>query len=129
MEAPGQLLSHYAPRTRLVLRGADAPSAECPADASSAIPRQPDEGVRPTSADEASAPRRGLLAFRERQSGFEAIEVLSPGGDLREAAATLFAKLRRLDDAGLDLIVAEPVPETGLGVAIMDRLRKAAAHG
>jgi L-threonylcarbamoyladenylate synthase len=54
-------------------------------------------------------------------------EVLSPSGDLREAAATLFAKLRRLDEAGLDLILAEPVPEIGLGVAIMDRLRKAAA--
>ena len=54
------------------------------------------------------------------------MEILSAAGDLREAAATLFAKLRRLDDAGLDLILAEPVPEAGLGIAIMDRLRKAA---
>jgi L-threonylcarbamoyladenylate synthase len=38
----------------------------------------------------------------------------------------LFAKLRRLDEAGLEHIFAEPVPEVGLGVAIMDRLRKAA---
>ena len=47
--------------------------------------------------------------------------------DLREAAATLFAKLRRLDEAGLEVIYAEPVPEVGLGLAIMDRLRKAAS--
>jgi len=36
--------------------------------------------------------------------------------------------MRRLDEAGLDLIVAEAVPETGLGVAIMERLRKAASR-
>jgi L-threonylcarbamoyladenylate synthase len=35
--------------------------------------------------------------------------------------------MRRLDEAGLDRIVAEPVPETGIGAAIMERLRKAAA--
>ncbi len=61
--------------------------------------------------------------------GFQRVEVLSPTADFREAAATLFAKLRRLDEAGLDRIVAEQVPETGLGLAIMDRLRKAAARG
>jgi L-threonylcarbamoyladenylate synthase len=43
------------------------------------------------------------------------------------AAATLFAALRRLDARGLDLIVAEPPPEAGLGHAIADRLRRAAA--
>jgi L-threonylcarbamoyladenylate synthase len=58
---------------------------------------------------------------------FAVVEMLSDTGDLREAAANLFAALRRLDAAGLDGIVAEPVPEAGLGRAIMDRLRKAAA--
>jgi len=58
--------------------------------------------------------------------GFETVEVLSASGDLREAATRLFAAMRRLDEAGLDIILAEPVPETGLGVAILDRLRKAA---
>ncbi len=97
-DAPGQLKSHYAPRTRLVLAG------------------------RPSG-------RAGLLAFQAAplDSAFAHVEVLSAAGDLREAAATLFAKLRRLDEAGLDIICAEPVPEQGLGVAIMDRLRKAAA--
>jgi L-threonylcarbamoyladenylate synthase len=97
-DAPGQLKSHYAPRTRLVLGG--QPSG-----------------------------RAGLLAFQAApaDSAFAHVEVLAPTGDLREAAATLFAKLRRLDEAGLDIICAESVPEQGLGVAIMDRLRKAAA--
>jgi L-threonylcarbamoyladenylate synthase len=97
--APGQLKSHYAPRTPLRLE-----SAPC------AVPGK----------------RCGLLAWKNGVDGFEKIEVLSPTGDLREAATHLFAAMRRLDEAGLELIVAEPVPEVGLGAAIMDRLRKAA---
>ena len=54
---------------------------------------------------------------------------VSPAGSLQEAAATLFQKLRRLDSYGLDRIVAESVPEIGIGIAIMDRLRKASANG
>jgi L-threonylcarbamoyladenylate synthase len=78
--------------------------------------------------DEAARCRSiGYLAFRELPSGaLAAGETLSLTGDLREAATTFFAKLRRLDESGVELIVAEPVPETGLGVAIMDRLRKGA---
>jgi L-threonylcarbamoyladenylate synthase len=77
-------------------------------------------------------PRRtGLLAWQtpppEIAAAFATVETLSPAGDLREAAARLFAAMRRLDEAGLEAIVAEPIPETGLGMAIMDRLRKAAA--
>ncbi|MBI5395787.1 MAG: threonylcarbamoyl-AMP synthase [Verrucomicrobia bacterium] len=98
--SPGMMESHYAPRTPLRLMD----------------PKLTLVG------------RVGLLAFSETRAvpGFAAVETLSASGDLREAAANLFAALRRLDAAGLDLIVAEPVPEQGLGVAIMDRLRKAA---
>ena len=104
-ESPGMLLRHYAPRTLLQLL--DAPAAGFP--------------VRER--------RVGLLAFRSvpASHGFAAVETLSATGDLREAAANLFAALRRLDAAGMDVIVAETVPEAGLGRAIMDRLRKAAA--
>jgi L-threonylcarbamoyladenylate synthase len=52
---------------------------------------------------------------------------LSPAGDLQEAAANLFAMLRRLDDPKYRGIAVMPVPETGLGIAINDRLRRAAA--
>lgn len=109
-EAPGQLKSHYAPRTPLILQ------TENPHGSS-------EIGLGP-------APKAGLLAWRfaPPQHDFTAIEILSPTGDLREAAATLFTKMRRLDEAGLDVIFAEPVPETGLGIAIMDRLRRASAR-
>ena len=56
-----------------------------------------------------------------------AIEVLSASGDLREAARNLFAALRRLDALGLEHLFAEPCNEQGLGLAIMDRLRRCAS--
>ena len=105
--APGQLKSHYAPVTPLEL---------LPAGKSPRI----------------TQPKRwGLLAFDGKQDAgpYASVEVLSAKGDLREAAATLFAKLRQLDSQKLEKIVAEPVPDTGLGAAILDRLRKAAGHG
>ena len=51
---------------------------------------------------------------------------LSPAGDLREAAANLFTMLRRLDETASKIAVS-PVPETGVGIAINDRLKRAAA--
>jgi L-threonylcarbamoyladenylate synthase len=54
------------------------------------------------------------------------IEVLSASGDLVEAAAKFFASLRRLDAAQLELIVATPFPNRGLGRALNDRLSRAA---
>ncbi len=106
--APGQLPNHYAPRTPLMIR--------------EVFDSQP------------GAERIGLLSFRRPldSAGLAAVEILSEQGDLREAAANLFAAIRRLDALRLDLIIAEPVPEAGLGMAIMDRLRRAsvgaAAH-
>lgn len=103
-EAPGQLRSHYAPRTLLVLESKIE---------SFVIPR---------------GKRAGALRWKEIETGpFAEVRTLSAAGDLREAAANLFRYLRELDDATLDLIVAEAVPEEGLGRAIMDRLRHAAA--
>ncbi len=52
---------------------------------------------------------------------------LSPSGDLREAAATLFDHLRTLDAGGAARIAVAPIPMKGLGVAINDRLRRAVA--
>lgn len=103
--APGRFARHYAPGARLVI--ADAVPAGLP------------EGTRV-----------GRLAFdAEPEGDHQACFVLAPGGQLEEAAQRLFAGLRALDAEGLDLIVAEPVPETGLGRAIMDRLRRAEAAG
>ena len=116
--SPGLLRQHYAPRTPLAIstdRSADAHlgAAEPPSRRESA--------------------RIGLLALTpEDAAGFAAVEILSPAGDLREAAAGFFAALSRLDHQQLDLIVARPFPEQGLGRALNDRLRRAAAafeHG
>ena len=72
--------------------------------------------------------RAGLMSLREPadRSRFARVEVLSPAGDLREAAAGFFAALRRLDAAGLEEIFAEWLPDQGLGRALNDRLRRAA---
>ena len=74
--------------------------------------------------------RIGLLtlSLMEDASRYAAVEILSSSGDLREAAAGLFRALRRLDALSLDRIVARPVPEKELGLAIMDRLRRCAAR-
>lgn len=72
--------------------------------------------------------RIGLLSLKPpaHAEGFTRVEVLSQSGDLNEAACNLFATLRRLDSAKLDLIIAEKVADTGLGRAINDRLYRAA---
>lgn len=99
--APGQLPSHYAPDKPLKL----VESAD----------EVPGEGV-------------GLLAWNlATRKNFAAVRQLSEKQDLREAAANLFRYLRELDaNEDVDLIVAERVPDHGLGAAIMDRLRRAA---
>jgi L-threonylcarbamoyladenylate synthase len=108
IEAPGQMLTHYAPMTPLRL-----------------LPHKLD--FLPPAAGKR---KLGILAFSRAPDGahYAKVEILSATEDLREAAATLFAKMRRLDEEGLDLIYAESVPEEGLGIAIMDRLRKAAVQ-
>jgi len=98
ISAPGGLLSHYAPRTPMRI-GPPVPLANF-----------------------------GLLAWQSPGDGFARVEHLSKTQDLSEAAANLYGAIRRLDEAGLDGIIAEPVPETGLGAAIMERLRKASAR-
>ncbi|HTZ35139.1 MAG TPA: L-threonylcarbamoyladenylate synthase [Stellaceae bacterium] len=96
--SPGQLASHYAPRLALRLNAVEA------------------------------RPGEALLAFGAAvPAGFAAVLNLSERGDLAEAAANLFAMLRRLDDPRFAGIAAMAIPETGLGRAINDRLRRAAA--
>lgn len=109
--SPGRAGAHYAPRPTLVLAPPHEP-----------VPAAPGERLGLLAADEA-----GRLAAEASSGPFAAVEVLSPDGDPVAAAARLFEALHALDEAGLDRIVAQPVPETGLGRAVMDRLRRAAA--
>ena len=99
--APGQLASHYAPRTRLRLHARNVQAGEA------------------------------LLAFGPiaAEGAQHAVLVLnlSPRGDVIEAAANLFSYLRALDAVGAPAIAVMPVPHTGLGEAINDRLARAAA--
>jgi L-threonylcarbamoyladenylate synthase len=75
----------------------------------------------------AVGPTEALLAFGPRPySGAAEMLNLSPAGDTTEAAANLFAMLHRLDDRRFSAIAVMPIPATGLGVAINDRLRRAA---
>lgn len=99
--APGCLKKHYAPRARLKLIEA---------------------GAKVKNA------RAAYLAFSRRPEGkFAAVKILSRNADLREAAANLFGALHSLENSGALVIYAEKVPPHGLGRAIMDRLRRAAA--
>ncbi|QAA75781.1 MAG: Threonylcarbamoyl-AMP synthase [Candidatus Bipolaricaulis sibiricus] len=103
--SPGTLARHYVPATPLFLL---------------------ERGPIPDGSEALERQACGFLAFREAWTGFGRVEVLSPSGDLVEAGARFFATIHRLDRVGLSAIVAEPVPEEGLGVAMMDRLRRAA---
>jgi L-threonylcarbamoyladenylate synthase len=105
--SPGTLLRHYSPHVPLTLL---APGEPLP---------------RPRSGE-----RVGVLTLAPRSGvdGYVAVETLSRNGNLLEAAANLFAALRRLDNLGLNRVIAESVPERGIGRAIMDRLRRAATR-
>lgn len=101
--APGMLISHYAPRTPLLL------------------------GDIERLIDQNTSRNFAVLGFSSTYG--KPGEILSKSGDLKEAAQNLFSVLRRLDLRNYDLIIAEPLPETGLGVAINDRLRRAEQRG
>jgi L-threonylcarbamoyladenylate synthase len=95
--SPGQLESHYAPALPVRL---NATSVE---------------------------PGEALLAFGPNPPAAAVTRNLSPAGDIVEAAANLFAMLRELDRPDYKGIAVTAIPDTGLGIAINDRLRRAAA--
>ncbi|MDD9900127.1 MAG: L-threonylcarbamoyladenylate synthase [Alphaproteobacteria bacterium] len=105
-KSPGQLLKHYAPKTALRLKAVDVGEGEA------------------------------LLAFgstrfmgQKQGGGLKGVEVLnlSETGDLHQAAANLFSMLHQLDAGGYKSIAVMDVPQTGLGLAINDRLQRAVA--
>lgn len=109
-EAPGQLASHYAPRTPLRLMAN-------PADF------RPEVGKRYALMSYRGEAKDGYLGLTD----WVEVMMLSPGkGKLPEAAVRFFYVLRTLDELGVDEIIAEPMLEHGVGLAMMDRLRRAA---
>ncbi len=96
--APGMTQSHYAPRARLRLDALRLEPGEVGLDFGGALAAE----------------------------GWPVALDLSPVGDLKEAAANLFAHLRALDACGIARAAVAPIPGEGLGEAIRDRLRRAA---
>jgi L-threonylcarbamoyladenylate synthase len=108
-ESPGMLPQHYAPRTPLAMV-------------------EPGDLAADSTLRKSLAGRRvGLLLLEPNSDthGFEAVEVLTDDGNLRDAAAAFFAALRRLDATNVDQILALPFPAEGLGRALNDRLSRA----
>jgi len=100
VRAPGQLRRHYSPCTPLRV-------------------------IEPATVAAAERADAGALSLREEFAGYAVSRVLSRRGDLREAAAGFFEALHALDALGLERIDAQPLPERGLGLAMMDRLTRA----
>jgi L-threonylcarbamoyladenylate synthase len=101
-KTPGQLKSHYAPSKKVVL------------------------GNLGTLLNQYPAERAGVISFSSNLKLPHQF-VLTPKGDMAEAAKNLFVALRTLEKLPIDVILAELVPDHGLGRAINDRLRRAAA--
>jgi len=101
-KTPGQLQSHYAPKKKLVV------------------------GALEELLQKHEKEKIGILSFqKDLHAPYQYI--LSRSGNQEEAARNFFSALRALDDAPVDIILAEYVPDVGLGKAINDRLRRAAA--
>jgi L-threonylcarbamoyladenylate synthase len=103
--APGMLKSHYAPRIPLFL------------------------GDLESLLDQHKGKRIGVLAFNTPPvpcASIRSVQLLSSSSDMNEAASRLFGAMRLLDHSEVDVVLAEPVPDQGLGKAINDRLRRAA---
>ena len=104
--SPGMQAKHYSPKTKLIMRSE----------------------LRPNQLRGLC----GLIAFNQKALNelkfpFVAVKILSPDGDLNAVAAGLFSALRSFDRKKLHLIVLDVCEESGLGAAIMDRIRRAAA--
>ena len=99
MPAPGMMDKHYQPRIPLFY------------------------GVIPTEAT--LPPHTVRIAFGNTKSRIDATLDLSPTGNLTEATANLYAFMRSLDKETYDLILVDPIPDEGIGIACNDRLRRA----
>jgi L-threonylcarbamoyladenylate synthase len=101
ISSPGNIKSHYSPNKPLYILGENSSKLK--------------------------TENAAFLSFGKMpESEFKLVEYLSETGNLYEAAINLFGKLHQLEDSDCDFIIVEPVPEKGIGIAIMDRLRKAA---
>ncbi len=99
-QAPGQLSSHYSPRKKVFIGDLDQLAQGFPSD------------------------EVGILSFQKPYNARLNL-ILTPSGDLHEAAKNLFGYLRQLDSSDVTVILTERCPDSGIGVAINDRLTRA----
>ncbi len=102
--APGALPKHYSPRAKLKVT----------------------RGLSPKDLDTLLKDSAALLLAKPSEPYGPNVHWLSQSGKLDEIACSLYSKMRELDDAGFESITVEEAPELGLGLAINDRLRRAA---
>ena len=107
--APGTLAAHYSPRARVVLVARE----DVRVSAEQALGAGQDVGVLGLRSDTADAP--------------DSCVTLATPANPAEYARALYAALRRADEVGLDVVLAVPPPVSGLGAAVADRLKRAAA--
>jgi len=135
----GTLDNHYAPKVPLICYHNNEELKNIVSRLPAIHP--PDPTARTADMPPMREPTLGMLRFqsdipdhfrdlceRNKFGTIRIIEILSPRGDLKEAARNLFAAMRSLEE-GCDLILAEQAPEHGLGLAINDRLRRASVKG
>lgn len=114
-KSPGTKYKHYAPEGELVLLNSTQPTADF---------------IELALAQLAIGKRVGALTLSERLGLLpEGVHQIAAGNqsDLYPYAQVLYAALREFDERGIDYIIAEAVPETGIGVTIMNRLKRAAS--
>ena len=114
-KSPGKYPRHYSPRPRVVIVEESGRQIE----STLSVVRDSIEGGY----------KVGIMSKQEHASSYMEFDhkILGPGDDGRTCASRLFHVLREFDTEGVDIIVAEAVQERGIGLAVMDRLRKAAA--
>jgi len=103
-QAPGMLTSHYSPRKKVILGNIEELLIEF------------------------KEHKKGVLLYNNKSIETENKFVLTPSNNIREAAKNLFSALRSMDQLNVDLILAEYAPNEGLGLAINDRLMRAASQ-
>ncbi len=100
--SPGMLKSHYSPSKPIYIIEKETPSLE-------------------------KRSKAGLLSYTGTNcENYQIVDVLSPDGNLKTYAVNLFAAIHKMEESDVECIYAEAVPEEGVGIAIMDKLRKAA---
>lgn len=128
--SPGMKYTHYAPRARVIL--VEGPDVEAITRTVAGVAQKlvgagQRVGIMATYESEAFYRRR----FAGERAGIAPEPVIRSAGTRRDSgtiAATLFKLLREFDTSGVDVIIAEGIPATGLGFAVMNRLRKAASE-